>query len=460
MKLSDDLKRDIAYGDFTRMSEAFVDMLNAQAGPFAFRFKVVIAADKDTFTLPLLPNQYNPRGTFNFSVDWGDNTADDITTADDDPAMTHTYKLAGTYTISMIGTCTNFDFNGGGDCLKVTEVVDVVDMGFLRLAFTGCSNLTTITENFKKLFTLKNADNMFQGCSSLTTIPAGIYDNCTKIASFGFTFAYSGLTTIPADLFKNNVLAQGFYLIFNSTPITSIPADLFKYNVLMDNIDYAFQYCSQLTAVPAGMLDTNVNLTTCQGMLWECGGVTAIPANLFKFNTLVTTFYGCFAGTGITTMPADLFKFNTLVTSFDTLCSGCIRLTSVPADLFRYNTLVTTFQGVLGGCNLTTVPANFFKYNTVCLDFSNALEVNNSLQLNANIFFANGEESTRFLNQSVNFTACMAQFNTYTGVQGVAPDLWACDFGTGTPNPSGCFIGATIDSVSNVADIPSNWLNF
>jgi hypothetical protein len=66
--------------------------------------------------------------------------------------------------------------------------------------------------------------------------------------------------------------------------------------------------------------------------------------------------------------------------------------------------------------------------------------------------------STRFLNQSVDFSECFALLNPFIGTQGTAPDIWSANYGTGTPITTGCFSGHSLASLSNYASIPAPWL--
>ena len=144
------------------------------------------------------------------------------------------------------------------------------------------------------------------------------------------------------------------------------------------------------------------------------------------------TFYGC---TGLTSLPTDLFRYNTAVSTsgFRQTFQGCTGLTSLPTDLFRYNTAVSTegFYSTFYGCG--------------------------KLQLNSWIFFATGEEGTRFLNRVSDFTSCFRFTGAFTGTKGTAPALWDCSFGTQTPVTTDCFTGHSTDSVDNYASIPTAW---
>ena len=204
----------------------------------------------------------------------------------------------------------------------------------------------------------------------------------------------------------------------------------------VSNFVDTFGYCRSLTSIPTGLFDYNTTLLSHVGFLY--------------------TFYGC---TSLTTIPTDLFRY-TAATKFKETFAYCTALTSIPTDLFRYNTAAGTFSGTFSYCiSLTTIPTDLFRYNTTVGDFNNTFVDCYKLQLNRNIFYADGEQTTRFLNKSVNFSNCFNR-TSFTGVQGEAPDLWNCNFGTGTPSKIDAFEGAgnSLTSISNYGDIPVDWI--
>ena len=200
---------------------------------------------------------------------------------------------------------------------------------------------------------------------------------------------------------------------------------------------------------------------------YGCTGLTALPTDLFRYNTAVSTsgftsaFYGC---TGLTALPTDLFRYNTAVSTygFNRTFRGCTALTALPTDLFRYNTAVSTygFNEAFYDCTgLTALPTDLFRYNTAVSanGFESTFHGCHKLQLNPWIFFATGEEGTRFLNRVSNFTNCFRLTAAFTGTKGTAPALWGCSFGTETPVTTTCFTGHSLDSVDNYASIPTAW---
>ena len=197
----------------------------------------------------------------------------------------------------------------------------------------------------------------------------------------------------------------------------------------------AFYGCTNLTSLGTGVILPSGTGILSDGFSYMCNGCSAlsvIPTDLFKYNTAAQrfayAFYGC---TSLTTIPTDLFRYNTAITTsgFYATFQGCTSLTTIPTDLFRYNLLATTFYAVFQGCSaLTSAPGDLFRYNTLATGFTYAMNGCLKLQIVANLFFEPGEETTRFLNVVVDFTACFSR-TSFSGVQGTAPDLWTCNFG-------------------------------
>ena len=113
-------------------------------------------------TLPL-----EPSGTYNFTVNWGDNSSDVITTWNQ-PATTHTYATPGTYTVSITGTIIGFRFANTGD---KTKIINISQWGNLRVGnsanyFHGCSNLTLTASDALNLTGTTNLTSMFTDTGS------------------------------------------------------------------------------------------------------------------------------------------------------------------------------------------------------------------------------------------------------------------------------------------------------
>ena len=130
------------------------------ASPFISVWKTTSASE--TITLPLRSG-YN----YNFTVDWGDNSATSTITAHDDTDRTHTYANPGTYTITIEGTVEAWYFNNGGDKDKLYQVTNLGSVGWKSLegAFRGCKKLTTVAGG--DVSGVTNMDSMFRDANSV-----------------------------------------------------------------------------------------------------------------------------------------------------------------------------------------------------------------------------------------------------------------------------------------------------
>ena len=449
-------------------------------------------------------------GTNNYTIDWGDGSElQTVTTTN----PTHTYS-GGTYNLSMFGSCTSFNVNNGTFKSFINKVVAWGQMGFTTLNFYGCNNLTTLPSgSITGADSILNFTNTFRECDKLNLIPPELFVNTTKIASLNYTFyKCTSLSGISADLFKYNNKITNFNYTFAYTKLSAITSGLFDYNTGVTNFNYTFYFCDNLQLIPTDLFRYNVEVTDFTGVFERCQILQNLPNDLFRYNTKVLSFASLFAACfALSSIPIDLFKYNTKVTDFNWIFRGD-NISTLPIDLFRYNTKVTNFSQSFGSTKLKLVQSDFFQYNTEVTNFSgtfmncttltgissgsfnNNLKVTDfsnlfygceslkeiptdlfnyntgvtifqymfygctSLKLNRNIFYPDGEQSTRFLNKSVNFSGCFYR-TSFTGTQGEAPDLWNCSFGTGTPTKTTCFGGAgnSLTSISNYNDIPADW---
>ena len=361
------------------------------------------------------------------------------------------------------------------DCHSLTSIpadlfrynTEVSEYGF-RETFSYCYSLTAIPADLFRYNTLVSTSGFYETfnfCQALTSIPEHLFDYNTAVSTRGFYYTFHfcrDITSIPTDLFKYNtaVSDDGFYGTFADCSITSIPAHLFDHNTLVSGAGFSWTFAGcNMDSIPADLFryNTAVSASGFRFTFSGCNDLDSIPTDLFRYNTAVSDFgfWGTFSGcTFLLSIPADLFRYNTAVSEggFYQTFYQCSNLTSIPIDLFRYNTAVSGsgFRETFYYCDrLTSVPTDLFRYNLAVTTngFYRTFYGCTKLQLNRNIFFADGEEGTRFLNKSVGFTDCFNR-TAYTGAQGEAPPLWLCNFGTGTPTRTRCYAGAGNNTTS------------
>ena len=203
---------------------------------------------------------------YNFTVYWGDETSNTITSYND-PDISHTYTTGGTYTVTIVGTCQgwSFDYNSTSSS-KLIQVLSWGDptlfSGFFHLSggFSGANNLTSLPDGSDGYGTsipafglaVINFGYTFRNCTSLTSIPTGLFDNNSSVITFNNTFQ-------------------------NCTSLTSIPTGLFINNTLVTDFITTFAECTSLTSIPTGLFDNNTEVTTFQQTFLNCTALTSIP---------------------------------------------------------------------------------------------------------------------------------------------------------------------------------------
>ena len=127
----------------------------------------------EVFELPIANNN----AAYDFTVDWGDESAEAEINSFNDPDKTHTYTEAGEYTITIKGICGSFQ-NSGADVGsefsdKLLEVTSLGYMGWTNLskAFAYNTKLTNVFGGDTS--SVINMATMFKGATSATPETAG-----------------------------------------------------------------------------------------------------------------------------------------------------------------------------------------------------------------------------------------------------------------------------------------------
>ena len=291
------------------------------------------------FTLPLFSG-----ASYNFTVNWGDSTTSAITTS---TSPTHTYALAGTYTIQLtenvIGGFPRIYFNSAGDRLKLTQISQWGGGTWSSMgnAFWGCSNLTISATDAGTALTGNVADfsSAWSNCSGLRSFPllntaAGTnfsyaWSNCSGLTSFpllnttaGTNFSYawsycSGLTSFPLLNTATGTNFSGAWS--NCSGLTSFPL---LNTVAGTDFSSAWAFCSGLTNFPLLNISAGWNFA---GTWVGCRGLTSFPLlDTAAATELQGTWSSC---SGLTSFP--LINTSAVVV-FDSTWSSCTGLTSFP----------------------------------------------------------------------------------------------------------------------------------
>ena len=302
--------------------------------PFEFSVDTTAAGSaNDTFILPLIND-----GVINILVDWGDATTDTITTWNQ-AETTHVYAASGTYTIQMTGTIRGWQFDNGGDKLKMEVISEWGDMNVTASeGFYGCSNLTCTATDAP---TVSGTDlrYMFLFCTHFN----GDVDNW-DMSAVTVIRGFFGGTAFNHDLTS-----------WNTSSVTDM-GNLFDSTTAFDS-DISNWDTSNVTSFNQMFYSSVFNQDISA---WNTGNVTTFY-NIFRANTVFNQDISGW-NTGSATNMGNMFNGST---SFDQDISGWnVSSATNMWGIFRY---ATAFDQDLGGWDISNVNTmdNFIENGTL-----------------------------------------------------------------------------------------------
>lgn len=295
------------------------------------KFTVVTTPNTTTFS-------FNMTASGNFTVDWGDgNTENIIRTNTTEATYTHTYDIAGEYTIGFDGVATKYALWGADQGYWASPTISFQNnkniagiygsLGALfptidgnqpeyYSTFSGCSNLASEIppELFAGNYGQMKAgmfNGLFSGCSKLRgQIPPGLFSGITGNAThIGFSGTFLGCSKltgeIPEDLFggiTGLVRDWCFNSVFNgcSGLTGEIPEKLFSRIVVDSSVhrnifNQAFRNCKNLTGfIPPGLfagMDAD-KVSWGEAMFTGSGIAKQCPSGYYQYMTGFEEYLG------------------------------------------------------------------------------------------------------------------------------------------------------------------------
>jgi surface protein len=299
-------------------------------------------------TLPLVST-----GTYDFVANWGDGTSDTIT-AYDQAEVTHTYSTAGTYTVKIYGTIEGWQFDDGGDKLKLTNISQFGNLDITTdAAFYGCSNMT-ITATDAPDISSTSLLNMFRDCSSITTLPSlGNFDTSQVTNMYCMFYGCSSFNQSVSNFDTSQVTNMG-YMFFGCSSFNQSVSNFDTSQVT--DMRYMFFGCSSFNQSVSNF-DTS-QVTNMDHMFYGCSSFNQSVSN---FDTSqVTNMYGMFYGCS---------SFNQSVSNFDTsqvtnmgyMFDGCDSMSSANLGTVKDWTItaLTDAENFMAGCTNSMSTADY-----------------------------------------------------------------------------------------------------
>ena len=319
-----------------------VDVVTAFIQSFITEWTVDAATE---ITLPL-----NSGNTYNFTVDWGDDTAPEEVTAYDSANKYHTYTDAGTYTITIAGTCESWNFqaatNASANRLKLTRVVNLGNVGWKTMlrSFYMCEYLTSVDGGGEYLTEVDDFSWAFYKAYELTTVDTVLDIPTADNAMYGFYDC--GKLEYVAGL--NSSSCENFSYIFNMCDILREVGTLNTSSG--KDFGATFQGCFALTGMPA--LDLS-NATDIDTTFHQCQSMVEYPP--LRINPAVydykLTWYG---NSSLVSIDSFYKNLSAAGLSFG-LFAACSSLTGIPTDINLSNSEKTELT--FGNCtSLRDIP--------------------------------------------------------------------------------------------------------
>ena len=361
---------------------------------FMMLSQISYAAASDMITEWTIPSanttiKLPAQGTgLNITVDWGDGSATETFTTS---FPTHNYATAGTYDITVSGTCPQWGNYSSSTVSTtsnyytytqyLTKVKQFGELNTTRYGFAQCKKLTEVSgDNLVKEKTFEKVTDMsymFSNCSGLTSLNVSKFDT-SNVTSMSFMFYNcSNLTSLDVSKFDTSNVTSMSYMFYCCSNLTSL--DVSKFDTSnVTSMSYMFYYCSNLTSLDVSKFDTS-NVTSMSYMFSNCSSLTSLDVNGFntsKVNNMGNMFSRCGR---LTTLNVSEFDTSNVI-DMRFMFAGCSSLTNLDVSDFDTSSVIY-MDGIFEYCSgLTNLDVSKFdtsKVTSMSYMFSNCSGLTN-----------------------------------------------------------------------------------
>ncbi|MBA4744053.1 MAG: BspA family leucine-rich repeat surface protein [Muricauda sp.] len=229
--------------------------------------------DGDEIMFQIINNYY----TYNYTIDWGDGTIEELTEADGHPS--HIYAAAGTYTVAIYGEFPTVLFNNPeySSKLESLEQWGIIQWEYLNYIFGNCENMVYNATDVPDLSKVTKMTGMFYGANSFN----GDLSDWDVSHVTNMRAMFYGATSFNGDLSGwdvNNV--NTMENMFNGA--TSFNGDLSAWSTKLGNVTSMTGMFNGATSFNGDVSSWDVNnVNTMENMF---SGATSFDGDLSNWN--------------------------------------------------------------------------------------------------------------------------------------------------------------------------------
>ncbi len=309
------------------------NMITVQAATASFtsQWNTTLISDGSSYSTQIKLPLVNT-GTYDFTVDWGDGNFDTITSYDQTEIL-HNYSSEGVYTLVIDGTLVGWQFDNGGDKLKIIEISQWGNMGLGNTGhyFYGCENLVLSATDAPDLTGTTTLYRAFRGCYSLGS--TGSMDTWDVSSVTNMTWMFTGASSFNQPIGNWDVSSiHSMYAMFYHADSFNQPIDGWDVS-RVTNMEAMFMYSSSFNQDISSWDVSSV--TIMRGMFastsfnqdissWDVSSVTSM-SYMFEgayFNQNI----GDWDVSSVTYMEGMLSFANLSIANYDSLLIGWAEL--------------------------------------------------------------------------------------------------------------------------------------
>ena len=266
-------------------------------------------------------------GNSEFIVDWGDGIEESFS----GDTLSHTYAVAGTYDVTILGNIGAWAFGNAGDKLKITNVIDWGDFVLRADAFWGCTNLNTTATDAPTL--VSNIDRAFSGCTSLTTLDVSRWSTANVVLMRGTFQDCGALTALDVSNWNVSNVTRRDRMFQSCSGLTALDVSSWNTGSIL-RTQSMFEGCASLDTLAVANWDVS-NVTGIDVMFFSCTNIEHLDLSLWDVSN-VTNMYR-FAGQCSSLISISWAGWDvSSVTDFSEALNGNTNL--VTADVSTWNT--------------------------------------------------------------------------------------------------------------------------